>query len=240
LYLVIAAYSLTLILFFVCARFRQPILPYFIFFAVLGGIELVRRIRFEKINRYILPLFVLVLLLFESNHDMIDSEHGQYTAEGYLNVGLAYMKTNRLAKAEIEFLNAVKADSTFAPAYSNLGVISVRQGKKEQATEYFRKALNYDRSSAERFMNLANILSDRGDYMGAVRILESGYQTFPDDPKLLLLLSMGYAQIGELERARRSMELVMQLDPDNDAARQAYQTILNLIEEQNAKADSTK
>lgn len=240
LYLVMGTYSLTLILFFVCARFRQPILPYFIFFAVLGAIELIRRIRFEHLRSYILPLLVLVLLLFESNHDMIDSEHGQYKAEGYLNIGLAYMKTNKLAKAEIEFTKAIRADTTFAPAYSNLGVVSVRQGKRERATEYFRKALHYDRSSPERFMNLANILSERGEYMGAARTLESGYQTFPNDPKLLLALSMAYAQLGELQRARRSMELVLELDPANDAARQAYRTILDLIEEQNAQPDTTQ
>ncbi len=79
------------------------------------------------------------------------------SAVGYNLLGMAYrMKYNTVRsndwkeKEVLAFRQSVAADSTFWPAYINLGVTLYYLGKKDEAAPYFRRALELNPRNPER------------------------------------------------------------------------------------------
>lgn len=74
--------------------------------------------------------------------------------------------------------------------YNNLGVVEERRGRKNQAVEYFSKAVSLDPSAADYHFNLAVALFKNGDNAGAARQLREELQRKPNDAEAKSLLEM--------------------------------------------------
>jgi hypothetical protein len=112
-YLFLSSYIGSLVLFFVCARFRQPLIPFLILFGVYG---VHRFLVYAKERKWIiigLFLFCFCLLAVESNRDALDLEPSHVKAEDHLLIGNAYMEQGALSQAETEFRKAIAADSSY-------------------------------------------------------------------------------------------------------------------------------
>ncbi len=225
-YLVLFSYIVSLLLFFVCARYRQPLIPFLILFAVYAVIRVVEFIRKKEGKNVAVFVAVLTLLVVESNHDMLGLDPKRTEAENHLLLGNAYLQQRKLAKAEDEFRQTVDSDPTFAQGYNNLGLLAANRRQLTQAAEYFRKALALDPTTIETHFNLATTYLDRGDTESAIGILERARQTHPLDDFLHLKLGMTYYEAGRIDDARRSVEQSLRLNPQSDLARQVYRQIL--------------
>jgi tetratricopeptide (TPR) repeat protein len=71
------------------------------------------------------------------------AEHGM-TVDVLSAVGSANLHLGRLGQAETLLRRAVKADETFVPAWNNLGVVLMEQGKFAEAARVFRMAFALD------------------------------------------------------------------------------------------------
>ncbi len=225
LYLVLAAYVVTLLLFFVCARFRQPLMPILILFAVFGAYSIYRQLADRKWKILIPSILVLALLMVESNHDMLHLDRTRLDAENRLNMGMAYLEQDQLSEAFAEFRRSVLIDSTFASGYNNLGIVATRRGNLAEACEHFRKAVRFEPFAPDRYANLATCLAERGDIASAVQVMERAVQAIPNHPAVLYKLGMTYAEAGRVEDARRAMEGSLRLDPYNIEVQQMYRRL---------------
>lgn len=61
---------------------------------------------------------------------------------------------NKNAEAELEFRKAVELSPTFAPAYTELGRIALKNGKPEASVESCKAAIRYDDSDFDAHLNL--------------------------------------------------------------------------------------
>ena len=71
------------------------------------------------------------------------SEQGA-TVDVLSAIGSANLRLGRLGQAETRLREAIKADETFVPAWNNLGVVLMEQGKAAEAREVFRTAFALD------------------------------------------------------------------------------------------------
>ncbi len=71
LYLAIFSYMTSLIAFFVCARFRQPIIPIMILLAVWGAYQVFHYLKKRRWKQLIIYLILIIVLIIESNHSLI-------------------------------------------------------------------------------------------------------------------------------------------------------------------------
>jgi tetratricopeptide (TPR) repeat protein len=89
-----------------------------------------------------------------------------------LRVGQLWMRARQYTNALNYYQEVVKMDSTFAPAYRELGSLLARAGRQEEAKKNFRKFLDLTRNTSAR-KQYVNILIDLKDYSDAIQQLDS-------------------------------------------------------------------
>ena len=226
LYLFIGAYSSSLLLFFVCARFRQPMIPFFIIFAIYAiakFIELCKKKQFKKLG---IVGVVFILLLLESNHDMMQFDNNRVQAEDYHMIGNAYVEQNNLVMAEKEFIKSVKVDPTFARGYNNIGMIQGQKGNHVQAQINFKRAIELDPNVVESYVNYATTEIVQGNYNAAIDILLDAQRKFPLDDYVALKLGMTYFQAGDKQSAVKLVQRAIGLNPSNGQAKEILKQII--------------
>ncbi len=225
-YLVILSYLASLLLFFVCARYRQPLIPFLILFAVYSVTRLIEFVRKMDGKNVAVFMAVFALLIVECNHDMLGLDPKRTEAENHLLLGNAFLDQRDPAKAEDEFRKAVAVDPTFAQGYNNLGMLSANRGQLFQAAGYFLKALELDPETVETYFNLATTYLDRGDTKSAITILERVREIHPLNDFVHLKLGMTYYEAGRIDDAKKSVEQSLRLNPQSELNRQVYRQIL--------------
>ncbi len=225
-YLVVASYLASLLLFFVCARFRQPVIPLMILFAVYAVTRLVGFIRKLDGKNAILFVAVLVLLIVESNHDMLGLNPARTMAENHMLLGNSLLQKQKNQEAEEQFRLARDADPDFAPAYNNLGMFAANRRQYVQAVGYFQKALQLEPTAVETYVNLATSYFESGRLLEAIKTLERVRQLHPLNDFVHLKLATFYFQAGRIADARRATERSLSINPQNSLAHQVYQQIL--------------
>ncbi len=230
-YLMLGSYLATLLLFFVCARFRQPMMPFMILFGVYAVFRMIEFKRRRQGKNLALALFMLVLLVVESNHDALGLDQHRVTAEDQLVIGNAYLAQNNLAGAEMEYKRGLAADSTLAALHNNLGLIKIRHNRVGEAMTHFTRATRVDPGYLESYMNLASAYLETGQPEVATRILEQASVRHPRNDMVQLKLGAVYAEAGRTEEAIRHIRRSLELNPDSEAARQALQEIQSAVDE---------
>jgi tetratricopeptide (TPR) repeat protein len=236
LYLFLGAYSISLLLFFICARFRQPLIPFLILFAVYGAFKLAELFKSKNYKTVIPMILILVLLFIESNHFMlnispqrIEAEEQYFAGSGYLSQFKAEYgpqspipenNTPQSITFAIEHLKkAAEADPTFAMSFNDLGTIEMRRGRYDEARRYLDKAIEAKPLTSQPYLNYSTVLRRSNDYKAAINILERAIKLFPYDPAVNLDLGLAYYQIGEFSRARGALLECLRLNPGENRAR---------------------
>lgn len=81
----------------------------------------------------------------------------------YSNRATNLLAESRLPEAGAYMAAALRMDGGYASAWNNVGVLSLRQGRSDEAERHFLKALEIDRLHDGALMNLASLYAARGD-----------------------------------------------------------------------------
>jgi Flp pilus assembly protein TadD len=119
---------------------------------------------------------------------------------------------------ERKFKTAMEADPNLAEADYNLGVISERQGKKEEAKNWYRSALKKKPSLRQASENLAVMAQNEGDIAGAVTLYQDVLKRYPDDAASRARLAEIYRQTGDHDRAMEFSRGALMRDPQSTTA----------------------
>lgn len=115
-------------------------------------------------------------LMAAGEYDLALRAYNRAAAQQGLNVdtmsaiGSANLNLGRLGQAERWLRRAVEEDPTFPPAWNNLGVILMEQGKTAEAAQVFRRAFATDNGNSDQIrdnLRLALAKLDNPDYTGA-------------------------------------------------------------------------
>ncbi|MGD2175164.1 MAG: glycosyltransferase family 39 protein [Candidatus Brocadiaceae bacterium] len=254
LYGLVCVYVLTALVFGVQARYRLPIVPAMILFAVLGGrwwLVALHRRRWVHIICATVPLASLFWWLNAWNYWTwsIDAQF-QTDLEHYSIAGV-YVEAGDYDKA-IPHLEAVlQQDTTYGSicgAHQMLARIYRERGDTDRANREWYAAfgpLCWDGAGAQpvpsREALEARVRRDRydifalrdlayacwrdGDYASARRHAERVVYLAPGAPIAHYNLAAICARLGEEERARRHLRLALDLRPDVEPARELLRTL---------------
>lgn len=217
-YLFLGAFSLSLMLFFVCSRFRQPLIPFMILFAVFGVFALINYFRDGKYRTLLIYGLVLIALLVESNHDLLKLNAATVTAENKDLLGNAWLRKGNLELALGEYQKAVAADPTYGKGYNNIGTVLVRQSRFAEAMPHLRKAIDLDPRLPEPHVNLSICYSETGDQASATTTLEQARKLFPTNPHVFFFLGLAYIDVDRMEDAMAALRECLKIDPANSEA----------------------
>ncbi len=83
------------------------------------------------------------------------------TAETLSAIGSANLRLGRLGQAESQLREATQMDETFVPAWNNLGVVLMEQGKFGEASRIFRVAFALDSGESAEIRNNLSLALDK-------------------------------------------------------------------------------
>lgn len=105
-----------------------------------------------------------------------------------------------------------------ADTIANLGAILQKQGKFEDALDYYRKAESIDPSNINTRLNVGTLYQQKGDYKTAVVAYDSVLILYPDNLQANLYKAQSLAAQGENKLAQTYFKKVLSIDPNNEIA----------------------
>jgi tetratricopeptide (TPR) repeat protein len=178
LYAMTAAYTMSVLAFYVVARYRLPIVPILIMLAALAVVRGRAFVLTLKPTRAITGLAVLAVVTLWSNIPAASAD--AMRAASYQNLGTTLQEAGRLEDAVDAFHHALALEPDYAPAHNSLGSVLRQQGHHDEAIAQLEAALRLQPAFDDARFNLAKVRADRGDWAGAIAEYEALLRRRPD------------------------------------------------------------
>jgi Tfp pilus assembly protein PilF len=224
LYLFIFSYTVSVVIFFICSRFRMPVIPFLIMFSSFFMYWLWEKIKQKDLRSLAMSFSALLLLVIWSNagRGKIITE-SQQDAQDHFLLATTYKSLGKTESAIQEYRTALKFDPRFADAYNNLGIIYGQLGKPTLALEQFQKAIFSQPDFAKALFNLGLVYQQIDSLDQAEVNYLKALQIDPQYETAHLNLGKVYYRKGMKEKAREEWGRVLEINPNNDDARQCLQ-----------------
>jgi Tfp pilus assembly protein PilF len=224
LYLFILSYSVSVMIFFICSRFRMPVIPFLITFSSFFLYWLWEKIRQRNFRSLAISSSALLLLVIWSNagRGKIITDN-QQSAQDHFLLATTYKSLGKTELAIREYQTALKFDPRFADAYNNLGIIYGQLGKPTLALEQFQKAIYAQSDFAKALFNLGIVYQQLDSLDQAEVSYFKALQIDPQYETAHLNLGKVYFRKGMKEKAREEWKRVLEINPNNNDARQCLQ-----------------
>jgi Tfp pilus assembly protein PilF/4-amino-4-deoxy-L-arabinose transferase-like glycosyltransferase len=200
--LFVFSYMFTVVMFFVPARFRLPVIPFLIIFSGYAVVWLVKRIREKEFSllRNFLILLIPLVLLTNSNayHVNVDD-----FSQAHFSLGNAYLKQGKLNLALAQFDSVLALNPRYSRAHLNRGMVFFRRGDYKKAEEEFKAELELFPNEAKAYNNLSAVYLEQGLYDKAEEMAQKAVQTGSHTPNAYMNLALGYWNRGEIEEAKK-------------------------------------
>lgn len=190
LYFLFLSYGAGLLVFYVFARYRMPLVPFLVLFAAAGIAGLRGFLRGRRAPGIVaVAVSVLAFAVF-CNWEMIEEDRMRSVT--HFNIGNELVARDRIEEGIHHYREATRLHAGNALANHNLGAVLASQGDLAQAQEHFERALEITPSYPQARANLARVHNDLG---------------------------LGYLEAGDVERAVASFEDALRIDPSLAEAR---------------------
>ena len=215
----ILAYAVSVILFFVTARFRMPVVPWMILLAAAGLVWMFETVFSHPKPRALLPILLLIpgtLLGYINLWNLAEAPVGWAR---YME-GNAFLKLSELDSARVAFLDALRDGQAVTRSQLNLGVIAFRQGKLEEAKSWYLAALESDKQNVDALNNLGTVSEALGDTSASLQYYQRALTIKPsaEDPRhnlaaLNFKLGIAALKAGDDASAAARLEECVRIEP---------------------------
>ncbi len=223
-YAMAAAYTATVIMFYVSDRYRLPLVPFLLMFAAAGVTAAAQFVRSARRVTVAAATVVVVGLALATNRPLLRDD--LLRAVTATNLGVALQTDRRLAEAEAQYRRAMAIDPDYGPAYVNLGIALtargdalVRNQREAEAIAAYREALQLNpANSALRFV-VGSLLIKAERFEEAIAEFRSGLALVPDSAEAHNNLGGALAATGRTVEAIAEFERALRLNPNLASAR---------------------
>ena len=178
LYVLVAAITGSVALFYVFGRYRYPLVPVLIPLAGAACAEAAVLLQRREFGRLAAPAVAAVAMAAAVNWPVVSSE--EFLAASRINLGLIYADTGREEQAERCYLVAAGIDPENSyPPYC-LGELRVRQGRFTEAESFFGKAIALSPQDGKAHAGLADALALQGRFDQALAEYRAALAHNPD------------------------------------------------------------
>lgn len=222
LYLFILSYSASIIIFFICSRYRMPVIPFLIMFSSFSLWWLFQKIKNKTIFPLVISLAILMILATALNTKLENLLGDQSPSDHYV-LGITYWNLGKNDLAINEYKTSLEHNPDFAPSRNNLANIYAHLGKIDKALEEYQKAILSDPSYEKTYYNLAALYHRRGDLEQAIKYYSEAISLNPRYELAHLNLGKAYSAKGLAEKAKEEWRKVLELNPNNQEAMKLLQ-----------------
>jgi len=210
-YAMTLAYAASVLVFYVFARYRYPLVPLLIIFAAAG---LAKMSRAWLAPRYLAPVAVVALF---ANWPLLSTTLMRAVTE--TNLAVALQAERRLDEATDHYQRAIALQPDYAPAYNNLGTALRAQGRRDDAIAAYERALALRPEYGEAHYNLANLLTDAGRPQDAAGHFRIALRTMRGSADVHNNLGIALMGDGKTTEAIAEFQAAVALDPESPTSR---------------------
>jgi len=211
-------YALSVIIFFVPARFRLPFLP--LLFVGFGAfVELMYHRLQERQPRRIAAVAIPAVLLLVLSFAPWYKTQPATDAQSLFQLGNAALREQRLDEAGNYFRQTLLAHPDYENAHLNLGVVMLRKGLLEQAEEEFHAELAAYPQSGKAYANLSTVRELQDRWREAEDFARQALQLEPNNPTAILNLGRIYWATDRPQQAIELLESAPETVRDSPAGR---------------------
>jgi tetratricopeptide (TPR) repeat protein len=221
LYALIVTYAASVVVFYVFARYRYPVVPLLLLFAAAGvtrAAEVARASRHA--NTALKPrafststLTAVAVTAVFANWPMLSSAWMQAVTEG--NLGAALQSEQRLDEAAAHYRRAIALRPDYATPYSNLGTALRAQGRLDDAVAMYERAIALQPDFPDAHYNLANALTDQGKAGMAIEHFRIALRVIPGSAEVHNNLGIALAADGKTDEAAAEFRAALSAEPDS-------------------------
>jgi tetratricopeptide (TPR) repeat protein len=180
LYLFLLVQMITVVLFFITARYRLPVVvPLFIFsaYALVWIYECAQKQKFFKAG---LTLGLFSILFIFVNTGLPGTRIKRDLAKAYFDLGFYQKSVNKNDMAIKAYRKAIEIDSSLSMAHNNLGNLLKNKGDLDLAYQAFQKAIQSNPYNYRAYNNLGILLYQMGRAKEALAKFEHALAIKPD------------------------------------------------------------
>lgn len=128
------------------------------------------------------------------------------------NYGVELFRRGKYDEAALHFQTSITLAPTWWTSYNNLGAYYERRGDVARAEELYKTSIA-NGTYYLAWENLGMILIREKKYTEAVTILEKTLSLLPQNPRVMIALSLAYYQTGQKDKARATASRLLALEP---------------------------
>jgi Flp pilus assembly protein TadD len=212
-----AAYGASVLLFYVSARYRYPLVPFVIVFAAAGLAALPSVFAATSWGSRVTAGAIAASVAVAAHWPVLSSESMRATSE--LNLGVQLQADGRLDEAIERYRIAVRLSPNQPDGYLNLGTVLHVQGRVVEAEAQFATAAAVAPRSAEAHYFLAKTMLENGRTTEAIDQLVAAVRLSPDLVDARTSLGVSLARQGRFPDAIEQFRVVSQRSPESSLAR---------------------
>ncbi|MEP6904619.1 MAG: tetratricopeptide repeat protein [Gemmatimonadales bacterium] len=205
-YALTLTYAASVVMFFVFARYRYPLVPLLLLFAGVGALAVADVLR-EK--RWIAVAATAAVAVF-ANLPVLSSTLMMAITEN--NLGTALLDQHRYDEAIAHHQRALQLRPDYAPAYNNLGAAQRAAGRVDEAVASYRKALELKPDFASASFNLVNALLEQGKSADSAESFRRALDANPNSVEAHNNLGIALANKGETAGAIAEFRAALAID----------------------------
>ena len=223
----VVSYMAGILLFFVNARFRLPVVPVLMVFAAAGALRLVRYAVRGDVRRLTPALLALAAAALFVNYDFYGTHLGD-RAQTHMTLGRASAARGRAEEAIREYRRAIELSPGYAKAYNSMGLSLEALGRDDDALEAYLKAAELDTTLASVRNNIGSLHLRRGDVQTAKEWFERALDLDEYLEQAHMNLAMVLAQEGDLPGAEYHLRAAVTANPE---FKEAWDALGRVLEE---------
>ena len=204
-------YAASVILFFVFARYRYPLVPFLLLFAAQAMVGASHYLRTGTRGSRLLPVAVVVAAAVVANWPLLSTDLMRAITEN--NLATALQAQGRLDDAVARYQRALSFQHDYAPAHNNMGTALKAQGKTDEAIASYERALTLQPDYADAYYNLANAELAQGRLDAAVDNFRAALKQEPDSVAAHTNLAVALERRGDTAAAVAAFRAAVAVSP---------------------------
>jgi type IV pilus assembly protein PilF len=158
---------------------------------------------------------LLFACVITSSEPTVEAWPKEERVQAHVELGMSYLRRDRLDVARENFNNALAVDSKSSTAYRGLGLVEAKALNLKLAQGYLQRAVSLDPGNIAAVSDYAIMLCQAGSAASGVNVLEKNIKN-PELTGLPVKLAFGscYQADGQTEKAILAYKEVLALDPD--------------------------
>ncbi|MFH2001515.1 MAG: tetratricopeptide repeat protein [Planctomycetota bacterium] len=213
-YLFFLLYPTAIVVVFVTARYRAPMVPVMALPAAAGLMAIVDAIRERRIKAFSAFMAVVVLIaVMSSLAGPFPAEKVDYEAESCFCLGVEKENSKDPAGAQALLEEALRLNPEWASAHEHLGYILLNQGRTEPALQHLKDAVRIDPEIESATFALGKTLLQQQERQEALPYLEKAARINPRNAEYASTLGTAYGSLNRPEEALSQFKRALAMKP---------------------------